>query len=118
MTELRHIVRICDTDLKGKLKIERSIRGIKGVSYALSRAVRVRAGIPENSILGELSDEELKRIEKIIKDPASNNIPSFMFNRQKDYDTGINKHLSSTELELETRSDIARMKSIKSYKGI
>ena len=118
MAELKQIVRLCDTDLNGKLTIERSIQKIKGIGFALSRAVRIKAGFDTQKKLGELTTEELQKIEKVIRNPETQNIPAFMFNRQKDYDTGVNKHLISSDLDLEVKSDIAMMRSIKSYKGI
>jgi small subunit ribosomal protein S13 len=111
-------VRLCDTDLNGNLKIERSITRIRGVSHAFSRAVRVKAGFKKDRKLGDLSDDELKKLEKIILNPLSQGIQSFILNRQKDYDTGADKHLTSTELDLEKKNDIALMRSIKSYKGV
>ena len=118
MAELKQIVRLCDTDLNGNLRIERSIQKIRGVGHAFSRAVRVKARLNKNKKLGELSDDELKKLEEIILDPASHKIENYLFNRRKDYDTGADKHFTSTELDLEVKSDVARMRGIKSYKGV
>ncbi len=118
MAELRQIVRLCDTDLNGTLKIERAIKHVKGVGAAYSRVVRIKAGFDTDKRLGELNEAELKKLESVIKNPGENNIPSFMLNRQKDFDTGINKHLTGGELDLEVKSDIALMRGIRSYKGL
>jgi small subunit ribosomal protein S13 len=118
MAELKQIVRLCDTDLNGKLTIERSIMKIKGIGHAFSRAVRIKSGYDNKKLLGNLTDEEMKKLEEIIKKPSSTGIKKFMFNRQKDYDTGIDTHLTSTELDLEQKSDVARLKGIKTYKGV
>ena len=42
----------------------------------------------------------------------------FLLNRRKDFESGLDKHLSSTDLELQRDFDIKRLKKIKSYRGI
>lgn len=118
MIELKQIVRLCDTDLNGNLPVERALKKIKGIGFAYSRAIRIKAGHNTSKKLGELTDAELKELDVIIKNPQNVGIKTFMFNRQKDYDTGIDKHLTSSNLDLEVKSDVARMRGIKTYKGV
>lgn len=118
MTEIRGIVRLRETDLNGNITVERSLRKIKGVSYAFARAIRTTMKIPTNKLLGELNDNEIKKIEEIMLNPKKFGIKSFIFNRRKDFETGEDKHLTGSDLVLETRNDIALMKNIKSYKGV
>ncbi|HDD71594.1 MAG TPA: 30S ribosomal protein S13, partial [Candidatus Aenigmarchaeota archaeon] len=66
----------------------------------------------------ELSEAQIEKLEEIIKDPAKFGIPSFLFNRRKDWETGKDLHLTSSELEIQTKFDIQRMIDIKCYKGI
>ncbi|MBU4308527.1 MAG: 30S ribosomal protein S13 [Nanoarchaeota archaeon] len=45
-------------------------------------------------------------------------LPEFLFNRLKDFETGENKYLVGSDLELKKEFDIKRLKKIKSYRGI
>ncbi|MBC7111537.1 MAG: 30S ribosomal protein S13, partial [Methanothermobacter sp.] len=66
---------------------------------------------------GYLSDEEIERLEEAIKNPAKYNIPSWMINRRNDYETGEDKHLIESDLEMCLREDLNRMRKTRSYKG-
>ena len=65
--------------------------------------------------IGALTEEEIRKISEFIKNP---NIPIFLFNRRKDFDTGEDKHLVTNDLDLKKEFDIKRLKKIKSYRGI
>ena len=41
-----------------------------------------------------------------------------MLNRQNDFESGEDKHLTGSNLELRKEFDIKRLKKIKSYKGL
>jgi len=118
MADFRHIVRLRDTDLKGSYVVERALRNIKGIGHTISRAVRIQAGLPDNKKLGDLSDAEIKKLDEVISNFSSLGFRDYILNRRNDLESGENKHLTSTELVLESRNDIAFMKSIRSYKGI
>ena len=68
--------------------------------------------------VGYLSDDVVDNIEKVIKNPIENGIPSWMVNRRKDLETGRDMHLIGSDLILATKMDIQLMKRIKSWKGI
>jgi small subunit ribosomal protein S13 len=57
-------------------------------------------------------------LEDIIKDPAKHGIPSRLFNRRKDIESGRDMHLVGPDLALRNKADIDLMKDIKSWKGI
>ena len=44
-------------------------------------------------------------------------IPKYILNRRKDSETGEDKHLTGSDLELQNEFDVKRLKKIKSYKG-
>ena len=69
----------------------------------------------KNKKIEELSEDEIKKIQDFIKNPQ---LPIFMINRRKDYDSGENKHLHGADLDLQVEFDIKRLKKIKAYKGI
>jgi len=74
-------------------------------------------GIGKDVKLGSLTEEEIAKIEENIA-TLNKKMPAWMVNRQKDYATGENLHLTGSDLEISQREDITRHKRIKSYKGI
>lgn len=118
MAELRQIVRVVNADISGNKKLFNALRQVTGVSYSFSNAVCSVMGLDKSTRIGSLSDEEIKKIEHVIRNPDKYGIPHFMLNRRKDYDTGEDKHLITSDLKLFTGFDIKRLKKIKCYKGI
>jgi small subunit ribosomal protein S13 len=117
-TEIKAIVRFANTDLDGEKPLIRALRGIEGISHTMSRAICTISGFDSKIKLGSLSEEELKRIEEIIRDPVKFGIPSFLLNRRNDISTGKDMHLIGPDLEVAKRFDIQRMIDSKSYKGV
>lgn len=115
--EFRHIVRVTDTDIDGTLKVGYALTKIKGISISLANAVLKKAGINPEIRLGLLSEDQVKKIEDVIQNPAKYGIPSWLLNRRKDLETGKDLHLLSSDLVLRTKMDIDLMKKIKSWKG-
>jgi small subunit ribosomal protein S13 len=114
----KHIVRIAATDLDGSLPVPYALSKIKGVGYNFALAICKILKIDPWIRLGYLDEETLKTIENIIYNPQDYKIPPWYFNRRKDLDTGLDKHLVGSELIYYVRSDIERMMRTKSWKGI
>jgi len=115
--EFRHILRITDTDIDGTLKIPYALTKIKGISLILANAILKKAGINPEKRAGFLTEAEVERIEKIIKEPTKIGLPNWLLNRRKDLETGKNMHLISADLALRVKMDIDKMKNIKSWRG-
>jgi len=64
----------------------------------------------------EISQDQIKQIESLIKEPKG--IESYLLNRRNDYDTGADKHLSTTDIKFRKDFDIKRLQKIKSYRGL
>jgi len=116
--EIKQLVRLKGADIAGHKKLYHALRSIKGVSYSFSKVVCTLSNMDFNRKIGGLSDKELKQIEEILENPSKYNVPSWMLNRRKDYDEGIDKHLVSTDIKFRKDFDIKRLKKIKSYKGM
>jgi len=114
----KHIVRIAATDLDGSLPVPYALSKIKGVGYNFALAICKILKIDPWIRLGYLDEETLKTIENIIYNPRDYKIPPWYFNRRKDLDTGLDRHLVGSELIYYVRSDIERMMRTKSWKGI
>lgn len=109
------VVRILSEDIEGNAKIYVGLTKIKGISWSLSNAICNILKIDKNRKIGSLTNEEIKKITEFLKKPQ---LPNFVFNRRFDLETGENKHLVGTDLELQKDFDIKRLKKIKSYRGI
>ena len=118
MEKLRQLVRLCDADLKGEASTYHALTKIKGVSYSISNAICNILKLDRSKKVGFLEDDELNQIKEVLKDPIKYGVKPWMLNRNKDYDTGENKHLISSDLKLRREFDIKRMKETRSYKGL
>ena len=109
------IVRILSKDIEGGMNIYAGLTKIKGISWAFSNAICKKLKIDKKSKIGALTEEEIKKISEYIKNPE---IPQHLLNRRKDFESGENKHLVGSDLELRKDFDIKRLKKIKSYRGL
>jgi small subunit ribosomal protein S13 len=115
--EYRYILRIMGTDVQGTLKTSYAVAQVKGISLSLSNAILKKAGVNPDLRVGYLVESDLSKIEDVIKDPAKFGLPTWMFNRRKDSETGKDKHLLSADLVLRTKMDIDEAKDIRSWRG-
>lgn len=109
------IVRILSKDIEGKMKIYAGLTKIKGISWGVSNALCKILKIDKKRKIGSLTEQEIKKISEFMKNPE---LPKFLFNRSKDFETGKNQYLVGGDLELKKEFDIKRLKKIKSYRGI
>ena len=116
MAEFNHIVRILNTDLEGKKKTVDALRKLHGVSFMYANAICVISKVPKDVRAGELTEAQLQKLEQTIKSPIG--MPIWLLNRRKDYESGADKHLLATELDLTKDNDIKRLKKIKAYRGV
>lgn len=114
--QLKSLVRLANADIDGNKRVYYALTNIGGVSYGFSNAICYILNIDKMKKAGELTEQELRAIEALLKDPKG--IPEWVFNRQKDIDTGQNLHLSGADLKLKKEFDIRLMQKTKSYKGI
>jgi small subunit ribosomal protein S13 len=116
--ELRHIVRILNTDLAGKKQVHMALTGIKGVGRRCARIFTDKAGVNPNATLGMLPDSEIDKLKKVIEEDAANILPVWMVNRRGDMNTGADRHFMGMDLTMTLREDLDLMKKMRSYKGI
>jgi small subunit ribosomal protein S13 len=116
MAELKQLIRVANTDLKGGEPLYKALTRIKGVSFMMARAVCKLANMDKMTKAGLLTEEEVQKLNTELD--GMKGIPSFMYNRRKDYETGKDRHILTANLLFEKDNDIKRMKKIKSYKGV
>lgn len=110
-----YLVRILGRDIPGSRKIYIGLTRIKGVGWIISNVVCKQLKFSPNKKIGELSKEEIQKIEDTLKNL---DIKDFMKNRRNDPETGESKHLVSNDLDIKKDFDIRRLKKIRSYRGV
>ena len=109
------LVRIASKDIPVRKSVYSGLTLIRGISWGFSNAVCKKLGIDRKKKIEELSKEEVKKIEEFIKNA---DVPRFLKNRRNDLHSGEDKHLNSSDLDLQKEFDIKRLKKIRSYKGV
>lgn len=116
--DYKHIVRIANVDLPGNQLIAFSLTNIKGIGVNIAHVFCTIAKIDHAKKTGNLTQEEIERINAIINEPLKHGVPQWMSNRRKDYETGEDKHLLTGALNFVVENDLKRHKKIKSYRGV
>jgi len=116
--EFRHIVRVRGTDLDGSERVTYGLLKITGLGINLTSAIARTLGIDMETRIGNLSDEDIRRIEDALSDPKKCGIPSWYLNRRKDRESGENLHDTGPDLSLRVRSDVERLQKIRSWRGV
>jgi small subunit ribosomal protein S13 len=114
---IRNIVRVLETNLDGSKPVSLAIGRIRGVSFMLANAVSQKFGASGKKV-GDLSEDEIKRLEDIIGNPGKHGIPSWLLNRRADPESGEDRHLSVSTMDFTKTMDINEMKKKKSYRGV
>jgi small subunit ribosomal protein S13 len=109
------LVRILGKDIRGDKKLMAGLAEIQGISWAFANATCKVLKLDGNKKVQDVTEDELKKLGEFVENPT---VPGFLKNRQKDFDSGEDKHISGADLKLRKEFDIKRMKKIKSYKGI
>ena len=109
------LVRILSTDIPGNIGIYPGLTRIKGISWSMSNIICQKLKIDKRKKIGSLSSEEIRQITEFMKNP---DVTIYLINRRNDFETGENKHLTTSDLDLKKEFDIKRLRKIKSYKGI
>ncbi len=119
--EVRGVVRLAGKDLRGNLPLGRAIISVKGIGLNLGQVVSAAAyeamGVNDKTMVGELSEQEVEKLEQILLQPQSYGVPTRMLNRQKDISTGGDVHLIGADLSYSVKQDIDHEKDSYTWKG-
>lgn len=115
--EIRAIVRVAGTDLDGERPLKNAIMGIKGIGHAMSKAICDAGNFNPDASLGSLKEDELARLEAIIKEPKKFGIPSWILNRRREPETGADLHPTGADLDIARKFDVQRMIDLRTYRG-
>ena len=115
--DFKYIVRVANTDLDGKYQVIPAIAIVRGLGLRTAAVVAARAGVDPYRRIGDLSDEDVTKLQDSVETLAEN-IPSWMLNRRKDVDTGEDNHLIGSDVEIKLRDDLNRLKKIRTFRGV
>ena len=116
--EIKGIVRIGDKDVPGHVPVSHALTKVKGSSFMFANAVCVVLKLDRKKKVGALSNAESQKIEDCLRSPLKHGIPIWLLNRRSEPETGEDKHLISSDLDLSKKFDIRRLQKIKTYKGV
>ena len=115
--EYSHIVRIVGNDIPGERKLIVGLTQIKGIGFNFATAISSTLKINQNSNIGNLTEENVQAIEKLILNPIEAKFPLWFLNRQKDIETGKDMHLLTSDIPFTLRNDIERERVTVSWRG-
>lgn len=115
--DFKYIIRIANSDVSGEERLGFALTSIRGVGPRISSAIIQKLKLNPEELAGNLTDKNVDEIENAVQN-INEFVPSWLLNRQKDYDTGENIHPVSVDLKMVHDDDLNRMKKVKSYKGI
>lgn len=119
--EIRGIVRVAGRDLKGQFKIGRAIASIKGMGLNVGQIVAgivvEKMKLTPKTMIGELSEDQIRQLEQILSHPEAHGVPLFMLNRQREVASGETRHLLATDLGFAVKQDIEHDKDIYTWRG-
>jgi len=117
-SDYKHIVRIANVDVPGAKSIRLSLTKIKGIGMNFSDAICTVSGVDKNKITGNLSNDEIVKLNEVVAKPLEFSIPTWLCNRRKDYETGDDHHVVTGSLNFVKDNDLKRLKKIKSNRGL
>jgi len=113
--EQEKIIRIMQADIPGGKQIYAGLTKVKGVSWSLANALCNKLKIDKKRKVSSLSAGEIEKITSFLTNPP---LPGFLLNRRRELDSGKDRHLIGSDLDLKKEFDIKRLKKIKSYRGL
>jgi len=116
--QFQHILRLLNTNVDGKRKIQYALTEIKGVNRRYANIVCKKADVDLRKRAGDLNSDELERIVTIMQNPQQYKIPTWFLNRQKDIVDGKNTQLLSNAVDSKLRDDLERLKKIRAHRGL
>ncbi len=115
--EYKHIVRMAGHDIDGQENLLQGMTRIRGVGVRLSKTIIKKLNLDPSKRLGFLTDDEIDKIEDIIREPLEAEMPDWYVNRPRDRMSGKMLHLIGSDLDFANKNDIDRLKRIKSWRG-
>lgn len=110
LDEIQHIIRLYNTNIDGTKKTSYALTAVRGIGKRFGKAVVSRAGVSLQKRAGELTQEEISKIQEVINDPKAFGIPGYMLNHQRDSADGLDSQLVGIKLDGDLRMRIEKGK--------
>lgn len=115
------IVRLAGKDIRGHVKLRRALAYVRGIgvnlSYSISHLIESELNITPESRIGDLSESQIEKIDKVLFSVGDYNIPKYLLNRRMDFFDGKDKHTIMNDLIFAVKQDIDNEKKIFTWKG-
>lgn len=119
--DFRGIIRIMGRDLQGHLKLRNALRKIRGVGHnlgvSLLKIISKETGISPDFEVGDLNDDQIAKIEDVLKNPSARDIRPFLLNRSIERASGKPAHFVATDLQFAVKQDVSLEKDLRSWRG-
>ena len=120
--DFKGIVRILGKDIEGHVLLRDALRRVKGIGQnlglILNRIIRREMQVnPADTLVGNLSDAQMEKVEEIIKAPQKHGVKPHSLNRPRDVETSQPAHFLASDLMFTQRQDIEREKNTRSWRG-
>ncbi|KAH0575177.1 Ribosomal protein S18 [Spironucleus salmonicida] len=116
--DYRDLLRIFNTNVDGKRKLEISLTKILGIGRRFGRVCLEKASIDPFKRGGEMTLKEEEELLKIFQDPVAHGIPVWMINKRKEVITGKDIHITSSQFSQQTRTELEGMRRNKCNRGL
>ena len=116
--EFTHILRVQNTNVKGKDKVMFALTSIKGIGRRFSNLILKLAEIDLDKRAGELKESDIETLNKILANPTEWGVPKWFLNRPSDPREGTATQLISNQVDTKLREDLERLKKIKAHRGL
>ncbi|MFA5050114.1 MAG: 30S ribosomal protein S13 [Candidatus Micrarchaeia archaeon] len=117
---IKGIIRIAGSDMFGEVPLRMAVMKVRGVGHScgitLSRVISEKLNVSLDTQVGDLSEEQMGQIDKILEN-ICDYLPPYMFNRRKDPEDGKDRHVITNDLIFANRQDIEKEKKVYSWKG-
>jgi len=115
------IVRIAGKDMGGEVKMRNAVFRVRGIGHSLKNAVTViihkKLGIEPDFMIGNLSDEQIEQVDKLLFSLTDRDFPQFLMNRQRDAYSGEAKHMIMNDLAFALRNDLEAKRKSRTWQG-
>lgn len=117
----RGIIRIAGKDIPGEVPLRKALLRVRGISHSLANpAANILASelkIDKFMQVGELTDEQVEKIDAILFSLGKYDIPKYMLNRNSDRLDGTNRHVIMNDLLFSLRDDVESEKKAYTWRG-
>jgi small subunit ribosomal protein S13 len=115
------IVRVAGRDVRGHVQLKKALTYIRGIGYSLSipvaNVLHQELNIAPETRIGDLSEQQIEQIDKILFHLHKHALPKFLLNRRKDMETGEDMHVIMNDLIFSVKTDVEREKKVYTWRG-